>query len=250
GAPFVYHSLLAPALNIGLLSPHEVCAAAEEAWRAERAPLNAVEGFVRQILGWREYVRGIYWTLMPDYAGANALEAMRPLPSMYWTGDTDMRCLHEAVASTHRHAYSHHIQRLMITGNFALLAGVAPQEIERWYLAVYADALEWVEMPNTLGMAVFADGGRMASKPYAASGAYIDRMSDFCRGCVYDVKQKSGPRACPFNFLYWAFLIRNRSRLQVNPRLAMPYRTLAKWPRPRQSACMKEAEAFLANLPS
>jgi deoxyribodipyrimidine photolyase-related protein len=245
GDSSLFHSLLAPALNIGLLSPREVCRAAEAAWRTGAAPLNAVEGFVRQILGWREYVRGVYWTLMPDYADRNALEATRKLPRFYWTGDTDMRCLREAIGSTERHAYSHHIQRLMVTGNFALLAGLAPREIERWYLAVYADAFEWVEMPNTLGMAVFADGGQMASKPYAASGAYIHRMSDFCSDCTYDVKQKSGANACPFNYLYWAFLIRQKNRLAGNPRLAMPYRTLAGWPREREAAILAEADAFL-----
>jgi len=245
GAPFLFHSLLAPALNLGLLSPREVCGTAEAAWRAGAAPLNAVEGFVRQILGWREYVRGVYWTLMPGYAEGNALEATRKLPAFYWTGQTDMRCLGEAIASTARHAYSHHIQRLMVTGNFALLAGVVPHEIERWYLAVYADAFEWAEMPNTLGMAVFADGGRMASKPYAASGAYIDRMSDFCSRCAYDVKQKTGPRACPFNYLYWAFLIRQEDRLSGNPRLAMPYRMLAGWSQDRRTALLREADKFL-----
>ena len=248
GAPFLFHSLLAPALNIGLLSPREVCQAAETAWRSGHAPLNAAEGFVRQILGWREYVRGVYWTLMPDYAERNALQATRTLPVFYWTGKTDMRCLREAIGGTARYAYSHHIQRLMVTGNFALLAGVAPREIERWYLAVYADAFEWVEMPNTLGMAVFADGGQMASKPYAASGAYIDRMSDFCSGCVYDVKQKSGPDACPFNYLYWAFLIRQKDRLAGNPRLAMPYRMLAGWARERETAILAEADAFVEKL--
>ena len=192
GAPFMYHSLLAPALNIGLLNPQEVCRAAETAWRNQAAPLNAVEGFIRQILGWREYVRGVYWSLMPSYAETNTLSASRPLPDFFWTGKTDLKCLAEAISSTERYAYSHHIQRLMLTGNFALLAGIAPREIERWYLAVYADAFEWVEMPNTLGMAIFADGGRMASKPYAASGAYIDRMSDFCSACAFDVKQKAG----------------------------------------------------------
>lgn len=247
-SPFLYHSLLAPALNLGLLGPREVCRAAEAAWRDGRAPLNAVEGFVRQILGWREYVRGVYWTLMPGYAEVNALGAGRPLPAFYWTGETRMRCLREAVATTRRHAYSHHIQRLMVTGNFALLAGIAPREIERWYLAVYADAVEWVEMPNTLGMAVFADGGRMASKPYAASGAYIDRMSDFCDGCTYDVRQKSGPRACPFNYLYWAFLLRNRPALAGNTRLAMPYRTLDRWSEAARQRCLDEAEAFLGTL--
>ena len=248
GAPFLFHSLLAPALNLGLLSPREVCQAAEDAWRSGAAPLNAVEGFIRQILGWREYVRGVYWSLMPEYGDRNALQATRKLPAFYWSGDTPMRCLSEAVHDTARYAYSHHIQRLMVTGNFALLAGVAPREIERWYLAVYADAFEWVEMPNTLGMAVFADGGQMASKPYAASGAYIDRMSDFCSGCAYDVKQKTGPNACPFNYLYWAFLIRQRDRLAKNPRLAMPYRTLAGWTPERQAAIVAEAEVFLERL--
>jgi deoxyribodipyrimidine photolyase-related protein len=248
GAPFLFHALLASSLNIGLLTPVEVCRAAEAAWAAGTAPLNAVEGFVRQILGWREYVRGVYWTLMPDYADGNALEATRALPHFYWTGATDMRCLREAVGTTAKHAYAHHIQRLMVTGNFALLAGVAPREIERWYLAVYIDAFEWVEMPNTLGMAVFADGGQMASKPYAASGAYIDRMSDYCAGCAYDVRQKSGPKACPFNYLYWAFLIRQKHRLSGNPRMAMPYRTLANWPAERQVAIVDEAAAFLDRL--
>ncbi len=248
GAPFLFHSLLAPALNLGLISAREVCQAAEGAWRSGAAPLNAVEGFVRQILGWREYVRGVYWSLMPEYAERNALQATRRLPAFYWTGDTPMRCLREAISDTTRYAYSHHIQRLMVTGNFALLTGVAPREIERWYLAVYADAFEWVEMPNTLGMAVFADGGQMASKPYAASGAYIDRMSDFCSGCAYDVKRKTGQNACPFNYLYWAFLIRQKDRLANNPRLAMPYRTLSGWPPERQAAILAEAEGFLERL--
>ena len=248
GAPFLFHSLLAPALNLGLLSPREVCQAAEDAWRSGAAPLNAVEGFVRQILGWREYVRGVYWSLMPEYGDRNALQASRRLPAFYWTGDTPMRCLREAVGDTARYAYSHHIQRLMVTGNFALLAGIAPREIERWYLAVYADAFEWVEMPNTLGMAVFADGGQMASKPYAASGAYIDRMSDFCSGCAFDVKQKTGQNACPFNYLYWAFLIRQKDHLANSPRLAMPYRALAGWTPERKAALLAEAEAFLDGL--
>ena len=204
-----------------------------------------MEGFIRQILGWREYVRGIYWAKMPDYANQNALQAHRTLPAFYWSGETSMNCLREAVQSTIHYAYAHHIQRLMVTGNFALLAGVAPHEIERWYLAVYADAFEWVEMPNTLGMAVFADGGQMASKPYAASGAYINKMSDYCAGCAYDVKQKTGAAACPFNYLYWAFLIRNKQSLSRNPRLAMPYRTLAGWSAERQTQILAEAEAFL-----
>ncbi|MFW2391362.1 MAG: cryptochrome/photolyase family protein [Methyloceanibacter sp.] len=248
GENFLYHSLLAPSLNLGLLSPREVCSAVEDAWRAGRVPINAAEGFIRQILGWREYVRGVYWTMMPNYADANALGASRPLPGFYWTGETDMRCLSEAIKSTRETAYSHHIQRLMITGNFALLAGIAPREIERWYLAVYADAVEWVEMPNTLGMAVFADGGKMASKPYASSGAYINRMSDFCGGCAYDVKKKTGPKACPFNYLYWAFLIHNQAHLDKNPRMAMPYRTLAKWSSEKKRNYLNEAGTFLESL--
>ncbi len=249
-APYLYHSLLATSLNLGLLSPREVCAAAEDAYRAGRAPIHAVEGFIRQIMGWREYVRGVYWTLMPGYANTNALAAQRPLPAFYWTGETDMNCLREAITSSREYAYSHHIQRLMVTGNFALLAGIAPREIERWYLAVYADAIEWAEMPNTLGMATFADGGKIASKPYAASGAYINRMSNFCKDCAYDVGKKTGAQACPFNYLYWAFLIRNQALLEKNPRLAMPYRTLEKWTSERKKLCSAEAEKFLDAIPS
>jgi len=247
-APFLFHSLVSPALNLGLLTPREVCAAAETAFDEGVAPLNAVEGFIRQVLGWREYVRGVYWQLMPEYASSNELQAVRKLPDFYWTGETQMQCVRTAIQSTERYAYAHHIQRLMVTGNFALLAGIAPKHIEQWYLAVYADAFEWVEMPNTLGMAIFADGGRMASKPYAASGAYINRMSDACSTCHYDVKQKSGPQACPFNYLYWAFLIRNRQTLSKNPRMAMPYRSLAAWSQERQAAVLAEAEAFLDGL--
>ena len=198
--------------------------AAVRAWRDGRVPLNAAEGFVRQILGWREFVRGVYWTSMPAYARSNALAADRPLPSFYWTGETRMHCLKQAIDDTRRYAYSHHIQRLMITGNFALLAGVAPHEIERWYLAVYADAFEWVEMPNTLGMATFADGGRLASKPYAASGAYIDRMSDYCKGCRYDRTKRTGDYACPFTTLYWDFLARHEQRFARNARIVQQVR--------------------------
>jgi deoxyribodipyrimidine photolyase-related protein len=248
GEPFVFHSLISPYLNAGLLTPREVCVRAEAEYIAKSAPLNAVEGFIRQILGWREYVRGVYWLKMPDYAETNALGAIRPLPWLYWSGETDMRCMAEAIGQTSRTAYSHHIQRLMVTGNFALLAGVAPKQIAEWYLAVYIDAYEWVELPNTHGMSMFADGGLLASKPYASSGAYIDRMSDFCKGCAYDVKLKSGPQACPFNYLYWAFLIRNRRILGNNPRMAMPYRTLAAWSEERQMAITQEAEAFLDGL--
>ncbi len=242
---FLYHSVISPYLNIGLLTAREVCEAAEAAYDNGAAPLNAVEGFIRQILGWREYVRGIYWLKMPGYADSNFLNATRPLPAFYWTGGTDMNCLAHAIGDTKRHAYAHHIQRLMITGNFALLAGIAPREVEAWYLLVYADAFEWVELPNTHGMALFADGGMLASKPYAASGAYINRMSDYCAGCRYDPKIKVGEKACPFNILYWDFLIRNQALLERNPRMAMPYRNLAKMDAAHKSRLQAEAATFL-----
>jgi deoxyribodipyrimidine photolyase-related protein len=248
GAPFLFHSLISTSLNIGLLTPREVCLSAEAAWREGHVPINATEGFIRQVLGWREYVRGIYWLKMPAYADTNFLDARENLPDFYWTGETKMRCISDVVRQTQSHAYSHHIQRLMVTGNFALLAGIAPKEIEEWYLAVYADAFEWVELPNTHGMAIFADGGLLASKPYAASGAYINRMSDFCGGCVYDPKVRPGRTPCPFNALYWAFLIRNESRLSGNARLAMPYRTLAGWSRQRREQIMEEAGTIVARM--
>ena len=250
GEDFLYHSLLSPALNIGLLSPAEVCAAAEAAFHRGDAPLNAVEGFIRQILGWREFVRGVYWQEMPGYAETNALGADRPLPDLFWTGDTRMRCMAEVVDTTRRTAYAHHIQRLMVTGNFALLAGITPKAVQEWYLAVYADAFEWVELPNTHGMVLHADGGRVGSKPYAASGAYINRMSDYCTGCAYDVKEKLGPMACPFNYLYWDFIGRHESRFAANPRMAMPVKGLRAMDPTRRAAIRDEAERFLASLPS
>ena len=245
GEPFLYHSIISPYLNCGLLTAREVCVAAERAFRAGHAPLNAVEGFIRQILGWREYVRGIYWRHMPNYADTNALSAQRPLPEFFWSGDTRMNCVAQVVGETRRNAYAHHIQRLMITGNFALLAGLEPRAVEEWYLAVYIDAFDWVELPNTHGMVLFADGGMLASKPYAASGAYINRMSDYCGSCAYDVKEKSGEKACPFNILYWHFLIENHARLLGNPRMAMPYRTLEKMSAERRAQITQEALAFL-----
>ena len=245
GEAFLYHSIISPYLNCGLLTPREVCARAEQAFYAGHAPLNAVEGFIRQILGWREYVRGLYWHHMPAYEATNALEAHRPLPDFFWTGDTQMNCMAQVISETRQHAYAHHIQRLMVTGNFALLAGLEPRAVEEWYLAVYIDAFEWVELPNTHGMVLFADGGMLASKPYAASGAYINRMSDYCSDCAYDVKEKSGPSACPFNLLYWHFLIENQPMLSTNPRMAMPYRTLAKMSDDRRAQITREANAFL-----
>ena len=248
GEPFLFHGLVSPYLNLGLLDPREVCAAAQAAYQAGAAPLNAVEGFIRQVLGWREYVRGVYWTLMPGYAQTNALGAARPLPDFYWTGETDLNCIRATVSDIRRHGYAHHIQRLMVTGNFALLAGVAPSALEAWYLGVFVDAFEWVELPNVHGMALFADGGRLGSKPYAASGAYINRMSDYCRGCRFDPAQRSGPDACPVNYLYWDFLARNREVLADNPRLAMPYRSLAGFSPERRAEIARDARRFLTQL--
>jgi deoxyribodipyrimidine photolyase-related protein len=248
GAPFLWHAVISPYLNVGLLDPRQVVRDAAAVYAAGRAPINAVEGFVRQILGWREFVRGIYWLRMPGYAATNALGAGRKLPAFYWTGETKMNCLAQAIGDTRAHAYSHHIQRLMVTGNFALLAGIAPAEIEAWYLAVYADAFEWVELPNTHGMALFADGGVLASKPYAASGKYIDRMSDYCRDCAYDVARSDGDDACPFNALYWNFLMANERKLGSNPRMAMPYRTLARFTPERRERLRADAQRFLGSL--
>ncbi len=245
GDPVLFHSLISLYLNVGLLGPLAVIRRVEAAYRAGDIPLNAAEGFIRQVLGWREYVRGVYWLKMPDYAETNALNAHRLLPDFYWTGETRLNCLAEVIGQTKHLAYAHHIQRLMVTGNFALLLGVAPKEVCEWYLAVYADAFEWVELPNTHGMALHADGGVMASKPYASSGAYIDRMSDYCGSCAYDVRKKAGPTACPFNYLYWNFLIENRTRLEGNPRLAMPYRTLARMPEARVAEVRRDARAFM-----
>ncbi len=248
GEPLLWHSLLSPYLNVGLLDPLEVCRAAEAEYAAGRAPLNAVEGFIRQIIGWREYVRGIYWWAGPDYAKRNALGATRPLPDFYWTGQTEMRCLAEAIGQTLALGYAHHIQRLMITGNYALLAGVDPHDVHSWYLAVYLDAFEWVELPNTLGMSQFGDGGLLASKPYAASGAYVDRMSDYCGNCAYDVRQKTGPKACPMNALYWDFLARNRDQLGRNVRLAMAYRNWDRMAEDQQRALRASAAVHLTRL--
>ena len=245
GDPVLFHALISTSLNCGLLDPLRACRAAERAWRDGIAPLNAVEGFVRQILGWREYVRGIYWLRMPGYGRLNALGATRPLPWFYWSGETRMNCMAHVVRDTRRHAYAHHIQRLMITGNFALLAGIDPDQVDEWYLVVYADAYQWVEMPNVRGLALFADGGVMGSKPYAASGAYINRMSDYCSGCGYDPKASVGPDACPFNFLYWDFIARHRDRLGGNPRMAMPLRTLARMDVERVAAMRGQAARFL-----
>ncbi|MGR3783136.1 MAG: cryptochrome/photolyase family protein [Albimonas sp.] len=245
---FLYHAVISAYLNIGLLDPLEVCRRAEAEWRAGRAPLNAVEGFIRQILGWREFVRGIYFREGPGYAARNALGHRRDLPPLFWGAETRMACLAQAVAQTREEAYAHHIQRLMATGNFALLAGVDPAQVHLWYLSVYIDAFEWVEAPNTVGMSQFADGGLVASKPYVSSGSYIDRMSDYCRGCAYSVKTKQGEGACPFNLLYWHFLDRHRPRFEGNPRMSAMYRTWDRMEADKRRAILAEAEGFLARM--
>lgn len=248
GEPYLYHAVISPYLNTGLLDSLTICRTVEAEWRAGRVPLNSAEGFIRQIIGWREFVRGIYWWKMPGYDRVNELEAQRSLPAFYWTADTKMACVRACVEQTRDHAYAHHIQRLMVTGNFALLAGIDPHELHEWYLAVYADAYEWVELPNTVGMSQFADGGLLASKPYVASGAYINRMSNYCRGCAYDVKAKAGPDACPFNLLYWHFIDRHSDRLVRNPRMAQMVGTFEKFTPEKQDQLRRDADRFLGSL--
>lgn len=246
--PYLYHSRLSAALNLKLLDPREVIRAAEAAYRAGRVPLAAAEGFVRQILGWREYVRGVYWLHMPEYLERNELGATEPLPRFYWTGDTEMNCLRHALRQTLDYGYAHHIQRLMVTGLFALLLGADPKRVHEWYLAVYVDAVEWVELPNTLGMSQFADGGVMASKPYCASGKYVQRMSNYCTGCRFDPAEATGARACPFTTLYWDFLLKHRERLLANPRAALQAKNAARLGAKEQTAIRAAADRFRKGL--
>jgi deoxyribodipyrimidine photolyase-related protein len=248
GEAFLYHSILGIYINAGLLDPLHVCRRVEAAYRDGKVPLNAAEGYIRQIIGWREYVRGIYWLKMPGYVTENYFTHTRAVPDFYWTAATDMACLRSAITQTKTEAYAHHIQRLMVTGNFALLAGVSPQALHEWYLMVYADAYEWVELPNTLGMSQFGDGGLLASKPYVASGAYINRMSNHCKTCRYKVSEPHGDDACPFNALYWHFLARHRDKLAGNPRLGPMYRTWDKLADERRTATLASADRFLARL--
>jgi deoxyribodipyrimidine photolyase-related protein len=242
GEPWLWHSRLSQAMNMKLLDPRDVVAGVERAWREGRAPLEAAEGFIRQVIGWREYVRGVYWHFMPEYEARNALEADRPLPGFYWTAATEMNCLRDALSQTLRHGYAHHIQRLMVTGLFALLFGVEPRRVHEWYLAVYVDAVEWVELPNTLGMSQFADGGVMASKPYCATGAYIDRMSNACKGCRFDPKKSTGPDACPFTTLYWDFLARHRTLLGRNQRMRMQLANVDRKEKAELAAIRRQAD--------
>ncbi len=248
--PFVYHSVIGLYLNAGLLDAMEVCRAVEQAWKDGDAPVNAAEGFIRQIIGWREYVRGIYFREGPNYVDRNELGQTRDLPAMFWGANTRMACIAASVSQTKAEAYAHHIQRLMITGNFALLAGIDPAQVHEWYLAVYADAYEWVEAPNVIGMSQFADGGVIASKPYVSSGNYIDKMSDYCKGCAYKVKDKTGPDACPFNLLYWHFLDRHRDRFRTNPRMGQMYATWDRMNEDKRNLILKDAEVWLTRLNS
>jgi len=247
GQAWLYHARIAAALNLKLLDPREVIAAVERAWRSGRVPLAAAEGFIRQVLGWREYVRGIYWLHMPGYLERNELDARQPLPAFYWDGKVPMACLGAAIGQTLEHGYAHHIQRLMVTGLYALLLGVEPKQVHAWYLAVYVDAVEWVELPNTLGMALHADGGIMASKPYAATGKYIQRMSNYCAGCRFDPAQATGDKACPFTTLYWDFLLRHEPRLRTNQRMALQVKNLARLGRGERAAIRARAAGIQAN---
>jgi len=247
GEPWLFHSRLSAAMNVKLLDPREVIAAAEKAYREGRASLASVEGFIRQILGWREYVRGVYWLHMPEYVERNALGAEEALPGFYWTGEVPMACLRDAIRQTLDLGYAHHIQRLMVTGLYSLMLGVKPREVHAWYLAVYVDAVEWVELPNTLGMSQYADGGVMASKPYVATGNYIKRMSNACAGCRFDPAKSTGERACPFTTLYWDFLLRHERRLAANPRMGLQVKNLARLDVKAREAIQARAEAIRKN---
>lgn len=245
---FLFHSVISMYLNVGLLGWREICTAADEAYAQGFAPLNAVEGFIRQIIGWREFMRGIYFHEGPDYTARNLLQHSRDLPGFYWSGETGMSCLSHAITQTRDEAYAHHIQRLMVTGNFALLAGIDPYQVHEWYLAVYADAYEWVEAPNVIGMSQFADGGVVGSKPYVSGGNYINKMSDYCKGCAYEIGEKTGERACPFNYLYWAFLDRHKDRFGKNPRMAQMYRTWMRMSEQKRADTLASAKVFLDRL--
>lgn len=246
----MFHSRLSFSLNTKMLHPLEVVDAAIDAWRKrpDEISLASLEGFVRQIIGWREYMRGIYWAKMPQYATLNFFEHTNKLPDWFWTGNTRMNCLRHAIGQSLQYAYAHHIQRLMVTGNFALLAGIHPDEVDAWYLGIYIDAIEWVEITNTRGMSQFADGGIVGTKPYVSSANYLDKMSNYCEGCYYDKKAKTGPRACPFNSLYWHFYERNRGKLERNPRIGMMYRTWDKMNAESKKAILNRAEEVLTML--
>jgi deoxyribodipyrimidine photolyase-related protein len=247
GEPWLYHSRLSAAMNLKLLDPRVVVRETERAYREGRVPLASAEGFIRQILGWREYVRGIYWLYMPMYSSRNALDAHEPLPAFYWSADTEMACLRDAITQTLDLGYAHHIQRLMVTGLYALMLGVEPTKVHEWYLAVYVDAVEWVELPNTLGMSQYGDGGIMASKPYVATGKYIQRMSNHCTSCRFDPAKSSGDDACPFTTLYWDFLMRHEPMLAANQRMSLQVRNLTRLSAKDRAAIQERAAEIRAN---
>lgn len=246
----LYHSRVSFALNSKIISPLEVVNAAINKWKSnpDLISISQVEGFVRQIIGWREYMRGIYWTKMPEFSELNYLNNTRILPSWFWTGETKMKCMSHTIKQSINYAYAHHIQRLMITGNFALLAGIDPDEVDQWYLGIYIDAIEWVEITNTRGMSQFADGGIVGTKPYVSSANYIDKMSHYCKDCYYDKKVKTGPKACPFNSFYWNFYDRNEDKLAKNPRIGMAYRTLAKMDPEKKADILTQANLYLSDI--
>jgi len=248
GEDDMFHSMLSTSINCGLLDPVELCQRAEKAFEEGRAPINSVEGFIRQIIGWREYIRGFYWLHMPGLESDNKLNAQRGLPEFFWTGETDMRCLADCIRSTHDNAHAHHIQRLMVLGNFCLLAGINPRDVQDWYLAVYADAYQWVELPNVSGMILYADGGKLATKPYAASGNYINKMSDYCKECSYSVSKKTGEGACPFNPLYWHFMDRHRDKLESNHRIGRIYSNWDRMGDDKKQDYLESADKFLDSL--
>jgi len=248
--PFIYHSRLSFCLNSKMLHPVDVVNAAISKWQGNKEDISVaqVEGFVRQIIGWREYMRGVYWANMPGYARLNYFKHKRALPEFFWTAETRMNCMHHAIRQSLDHAYAHHIQRLMITGNFMLLTGIDPDAVDSWYLGIYMDAIEWVEITNTRGMSQFADGGIVATKPYVSSGNYINKMSDYCKNCHYQIKLKAGEGSCPFNSLYWHFIDRNKKRLEKNPRMAMTYRTWNKMAEDRREDILQTADSYLRKL--
>ena len=247
---FSFHSLVSFAMNVKLISPQEVVNTVVNYWHehSDEVDISSVEGFVRQIIGWREYMRGIYWAKMPEYATLNHLNHSRKLPSWFWNGETKMNCLHHTINQSLDHAYAHHIQRLMITGNFALLAGIDPGEVDEWYLGIYIDAIEWVEITNTRGMSQFADGGIVGTKPYVSSANYIDKMSDYCKACHYSKSKKTGDKACPFNSLYWNFYDQHRDTFDKNPRIGMMYRTWDKMDRDKKAELLQQADYYLKNI--
>lgn len=248
GKPWLYHAHIGFYLNCGLLTPKEAITAAEQAYHSGTAPLNSVEGFIRQILGWREYVRGFYWHFMPGLKTDNYFNNERKLPDFYWHGRTNMNCMRQCIKETHDNAYAHHIQRLMVIGNFSLLTELSPEDVQAWYLLVYADAYEWVELPNVAGMILYSDGGNLASKPYVSSGSYINKMSNYCKNCGYQVSKKTGPKACPFNYLYWHFIDKNKEKLSNNPRMAMMYKTYSRMKEENIEAMKQDAAIFLTKL--